>query len=102
MDCPSCGRSNPDDARFCSACASPLGEQAPALVAQETQPIPTAGVAAPPLSGALDIRTVLAGRVQAASTPAEGHAWMEELRRYNRDEEAARFFRSFYRDLLRR
>ncbi len=28
--CPSCGRENPDDARFCSGCATPLAEAAPA------------------------------------------------------------------------
>jgi class 3 adenylate cyclase len=27
--CPSCGRENPADARFCSGCATPLGEAAP-------------------------------------------------------------------------
>jgi class 3 adenylate cyclase/tetratricopeptide (TPR) repeat protein len=27
--CPNCGRENPADARFCSACATPLGEAAP-------------------------------------------------------------------------
>jgi class 3 adenylate cyclase/tetratricopeptide (TPR) repeat protein len=28
--CPSCGRENPDDARFCSGCATPLQDKAPA------------------------------------------------------------------------
>ncbi|MDQ3669723.1 MAG: zinc-ribbon domain-containing protein, partial [Actinomycetota bacterium] len=28
--CPSCGRENADDARFCSQCATPLEAQAPA------------------------------------------------------------------------
>jgi class 3 adenylate cyclase len=28
--CPACGRENPDDARFCAGCATPLQEAAPA------------------------------------------------------------------------
>src|SRR3954449_7860283 len=30
MECPACGRQNPDDARFCMACGAPLAAEQPA------------------------------------------------------------------------
>src|SRR5438270_11129654 len=76
--CPSCGRQNPDDARFCHACAAPLGDRPAAAheVRKTVTVLFSDVVGSTPLGERLDpesLRRLMARYFDEMRAPLEGH-----------------------------